>query len=590
MALILNCRAVSKQFGARVLFRDVSFAVEEGERLGLIGPNGSGKTTLIRILSGEEHADGGEIAVRKGVRMSHVEQSPVFDPTRTVGEVLESATREATQVGPVMGQAGFTDATVTVGSLSGGWKKRLALARALVEQPDLLLLDEPTNHLDLEGILWLERVVKNAPFATVVVTHDRYFLENVADHVAELNRAYADGIFVVEGNYSEFLEKREQHFAAQARQRESLAAVVRREVEWLRRGAKARTRKAKARIDAALEKIEDLSEMDSRRESAAAGIDFSATDRKTKKLAVVENLAAEMGGRTLFRDLSFSLTPGMRLGLAGGNGTGKTTLLRVLLGEVLASAGTVKRAENLQTVYFDQNRDQLDLSWTLKQALAPEGDAVVYLGRVVHVNAWAKRFLFDVEQLPQPLERLSGGEKARVLIARLMLRPADVLLLDEPTNDLDIPTLGVLEDTMSDFPGAVVLVTHDRYLLDRVSTHIIGLDGSGGATMYADYAQWEADLTARRAPKTVEKVKPVEVRAAGPRRKLSYLDQREWDGMEEKILAAEERLEAKKAELHAPEVVADGKRLERVYREMTAAQAETDALYARWSELEAKLS
>jgi ATP-binding cassette subfamily F protein uup len=524
------------------------------------------------------------------VRISYVPQDPAFDPQLTVGEVLESAAREPALAAPVLGQAGFTDAQARTGELSGGWRKRLALARALVEQADLLLLDEPTNHLDLEGILWLEKVLANAPFASIIVTHDRYFLENVANHVAELNRVYPEGVFRVEGNYSEFLEKREQYFEAQARQRESLAVQVRREVDWLRRGPKARTRKSKARLDTAGQLIEDLAAMDARRVTSTAGIDFAATDRRTKKLLTGEGLAARLGGRTLFENLSLTLTPGIRLGIAGGNGSGKTTLLRMLLGELAPSSGTISRAEDLQEVYFDQHRDQLDLSWTLKQALAPEGDSVIYLGRVIHVNAWARRFLFDIEQLGQPLERLSGGERARVLIARLMLRPADILLLDEPTNDLDIPTLSVLEESLTDFPGALVLVTHDRYLLDRVSNRILGLDGSGGATHYADYAQWEADLGSRKTIKpAVSKPADRPAPAAQPRKKLAYIEQREWDAMEERILEAESRLKEAKDLLHSPEVVSDPKRLDQVYREMTAAQTEVDTLYTRWAELEAKL-
>jgi ATP-binding cassette subfamily F protein uup len=296
----------------------------------------------------------------------------------------------------------------------------------------------------------------------------------------------------------------------------------------------------------------------------------------------------------LFRDVGFVLAPGTRLGLAGGNGSGKTTLLRLLLGELPVQEGGIDRAAALQTVYFDQNREQLDLDQTLKRALATEGDAVIYRGRPIHVNAWAKRFLFRLEQLEQPLSSLSGGERARVLIARLMLRAADVLLLDEPTNDLDIPTLAVLEESLLDFPGALVLVTHDRYLLDRVSTRILGLDGAGGATMFADYAQWEAALREGKSARSevARPSKPVAERAAesGAKKKLSYLEQREWDSIESRILEADARLEAAQERLQAPDVVTDARRLEETYRELTAAQTAVDALYGRWAELEGKLA
>jgi ATP-binding cassette subfamily F protein uup len=280
--------------------------------------------------------------------------------------------------------------------------------------------------------------------------------------------------------------------------------------------------------------------------------------------------------------------------LAGGNGCGKTTLLRVLLGETAPGAGVVQRAENLRTVYFDQNRDQLDPAWTLKEALAPEGDSVVYRGRVIHVNAWARRFLFEVEQLGQPLGRLSGGERARVAQARLMLREADVLLLDEPTNDLDLPTLGVLEESLADFPGALVLVTHDRYLMDRVCTHVLGFDGQGGTTVYADLAQWIEDLGARKPAAKKTPKEPVAAPSAGAagaaKKKLSYLEQREYETLEERILEAESALAGKRERMQAPDVVVDGARLAQVWEEVKTLEHEVESLYARWAELEGKLS
>ncbi len=294
-----------------------------------------------------------------------------------------------------------------------------------------------------------------------------------------------------------------------------------------------------------------------------------------------------LGGRTLFRGLDLLLRPGVRLGLVGANGSGKTTLLRILNGEIASDSGTVERAEVLRMVYFDQNRQQLDPTVTLRRALAPEGDSVIYREQPVHVAGWAKRFLFRPEQLETAVGRLSGGEQARVLIARLMVQPADVLLLDEPTNDLDIPTLEVLEESLLEFPGALALVTHDRYLLDRVSTTVLALDGEGGAQMFADYSHWEQAQKARRKTKPVAKSAAEPVAAAAERKRLSYLDSREWDSMEGKILLAEELLESKKTVMQ--EAAADSARLPEAYREMLAAQDEVDRLYARWAELGAKL-
>lgn len=594
MALLLNCQSIARQFGATTLFENVSLTISDGERHGMIGPNGAGKSTLLKVLAGLDHADRGEVALRKGVRMTYVPQDPVFEPKKTVREILDEAAFEPTLVPVALGQAGFTDPQVRAGELSGGWRKRLAIAVALVDRPDLMLLDEPTNHLDIEGIAWLERMLAAAPFGCVVVSHDRYFLENVATNMMELNRVYPDGLFRVAGNYSTFLEKREQYFEAQAKHREALEIRVKREVEWLRRGAKARTRKSKARIDTANEMIAALDDIETRTRTAKAQIDFTASDRKTKKLIEVSGLEYGIGGRTLMRNLDFVLAPGRSLGLAGPNGSGKTTLLRLLLDQLKPTAGEIRRADNLRVVYFEQNRQQIDPALTLKRALAPEGDSVVFNGRTIHVNGWAKQFLFKEDQLVQPVGSLSGGERARVHIARLMLEEADVLLLDEPTNDLDIPTLEVLEDSLTEFRGALVLVTHDRYLMDRVTNAVLGLDGDGGARIYADLSQWETGLKeARQAKAALAKSqsapagKPAE---AAPKKRLSYLDQREWEGMEEKILQAEAALEQAHTEVHDASIAGEPRRLEAAYTAMQAAQTEVDRLYARWAELEAKLS
>jgi ATP-binding cassette subfamily F protein uup len=342
-------------------------------------------------------------------------------------------------------------------------------------------------------------------------------------------------------------------------------------------------------VDAARELMEDLAEVASRNTKAAAQIDFTASGRKTKKLIRAEAIAKQLGGKQLFRDLSFSLSPGVRLGLAGPNGSGKTTLLRILKGELPPDAGTVQRAEGLRLVYFDQQRAQLDPGALLREALGAHGDSVIYRDRPIHIAGWAKRFLFRPEQLDTPVGRFSGGERARIIIARLMLEAADVLLLDEPTNDLDIPTLEVLEESLADFPGALVLVTHDRYMLDRVSTAVLGLNGGGGAEVFADYSQWEQARLVKPARADRDAPPPRPAQAAA-RKKLPYLEAREWEQMEPKILAAELELEACRAALQAPEVVSDPFALQQRYAELKAAEAAVDALYARWAELEGKLS
>jgi ATP-binding cassette subfamily F protein uup len=582
MGLLLSVQTLSKQFGSTVLFQNVSLTIEDNQRLGLIGPNGAGKSTLLKILSGLDDSDAGIVAPKKGLKIANVPQDPVFPKGSKIGDFIDTAS-------PWFGMAGFTDATIEANTLSGGWKKRLAIALSAATNPDLLFLDEPTNHLDLEGILWLERSLQQAPFSCVIISHDRQFLENTATHVAELNSVYPDGIFRVEGNYSKFLERREQYFEAERRRKEGLEAVVRKELAWLGRKAKARTRKAQARINSAHALIDELKDMDERERVSSATIDFTSSFRQTKRLIEATKLTKSLGGKLLFKDLEIVLVPGIKLGIAGANGCGKSTLLKILMGQLQADAGEVKTADNLKLVYFDQQREQLDPKATLKQALAPHGDSVIFQGSVIHVNAWAKKFLFEVAQLQQPVHRLSGGERARVLLANLMLQPADVLFLDEPTNDLDIPTLGVLEESLEDFPGALVMVTHDRYLMDRISTHVLGLDGNGGATLFADYEQYEQDLLAKKAPPVKAKnTSQTQTNTNVTRKKLGYTEQREYDAMETKLADTEERLAAKQAESERPDVVSDHVRVQQVFAELHALEQEVDTLYARWAELEAK--
>ena len=610
MPPILNAQGVSKRFGATPLFQNISFPVNEGDRIGLIGPNGAGKSTLLAVLAGETSPDTGEVSTRKRARIGYVKQISEYAAGATVRGVIEHALKRAhvpekereQRLRETLGRAGFADdgADTSVrmdaeaAALSGGWRKRLAIAEAMVAQPDVLLLDEPTNHLDLEGIEWLEGVLRGARFACVVVTHDRYFIENVASEVVELSRVYAEGLMRVRGTYSKFLEDREAYLESQTKMQESLRNRVKTEIEWLRRGPKARATKAKARIDNAHGLIGKLAEVDSRTRTATAGIEFAATDRQTKRLIEMEDVAISLGvgtdRRKIVGGVSFGLTNGMKLGLVGPNGSGKTTILRAMSGEIEASAGVVKRANNLRIVYFSQMRE-IDPSLTLRRALAPDSDAVVYQDRVVHVASYAAKFLFTGDQLNQPVERLSGGERARVLIARLMLQPADVLMLDEPTNDLDIPTLEILEESLLEFPGALVLVTHDRYMLDRVSNIVLGLDGMGHARLFADYSQWEEwkeQESGEQGSGGGEQKKPAGAAGKSAKKKLSYMEQREFEGIEALVDGADARLAAAHHRLEDPAIAADAAALTTALAEMEIAQAAHDAVYERWAELTEK--
>lgn len=598
MAIFLSCQNLSKSFGVRPLFENLSFGLFEGERTGLIGPNGAGKSTLLKILAGLETADEGTLSPRRGLRVGYLAQQDRFelaDEGWTVRDELAKSLQGLgledyevdMRVEDGMERAGFASGDLLVSKLSGGWRKRLAILAQVVREPDLLLLDEPTNHLDLDGVLWLEKFLSGLRFAFLAVTHDRRFLERVCNRVIELNKRYEDGHFSSKGNYSDFLEKREALFADQETRADVLKGIVKNEIAWLRKGPKARSTKQQARIDRAGELQTELGELKFRNaQTRAADIDFTGSERQSKSLIRLLKVEKSMGGRKLFGPLDLILSPGDRLGLLGENGSGKSTLLKMLAGHLAPDAGTVRTADKLKVVTFDQHREQLDMNMTLKRALCPAGEQVEYKGSRIHVYGWATRFLFRQEQLEYPLSRLSGGEQSRVLIARLMLEPADVLLLDEPTNDLDLQSLEVLEQSMLDFPGALVLVTHDRYLLDRVSREILALDGKGGSNFFADLSQWEEWKEEQgKAPAPVRRHEPA---AAEHKPVLSSKEAKELSKMEGAIAAAEEAAAKARAALDDPAIATDSAELAKRQEKVEAAHAKVEALFKRWEELEAR--
>ncbi len=597
MAILLSCQNLTKSFGIRPLFEGLSFGLFEGERTGLIGPNGAGKSTLLKILAGLATSDEGKIAARRGLRVGYLAQRDRFE---TVGEgwtVRDELNRALQGLGledweidmrveSGMERSGFVDPDQRVDKLSGGWRKRLAILSQVLREPDLLLLDEPTNHLDLEGVLWLERFMSGLDLAFLTITHDRSFLERVCNRVIELNKRYEDGHFSSQGNYSDFLEKREELFSHQAALQQTMQNTVRGEIAWLRKGPKARTTKQQARIDRAGEMISDLAELKFRNAQVrATEIDFDATERKSKSLVRCLGVEKSMGGRKLFGPLDLMLSPGDKLGLLGENGSGKSTLLKLLAGTLAPDKGTLRRADDLKVVTFDQHREQLDMTKTLKRSLCEAGEHVEFKGSRIHVYGWAERFLFRAEQLEYPLSRLSGGEQARVLIARLMLRPADILLLDEPTNDLDLQSLEVLENSMMEFPGALVLVTHDRYLLERVSQRLLALDGKGGASFYADLSQWESRLSASNVGEDAAGSADTGRRAAVGG--LSPREEKELQRMEASIKAAEDAAALARAALEDPAAATDAPELIKRQARLDEARQRVESLFLRWNELEA---
>jgi ATP-binding cassette subfamily F protein uup len=606
VAILLSAQNLEKSFGSQTLFRGLSFGIETGDRVGLIGPNGAGKSTLLKIIAGLSEADSGDLVKSRGLRVGYLEQSPTFREDISIFDaVAEGAGDDPEKLQHVhewlarleLTTGGRTEETL-VEDLSGGWKKRVALARELTREPDLLILDEPTNHLDLESILWLEDFLQAAPFAALTVTHDRLFLQRIANRIFDLDRRNPDGLLVVKGTYADYLEAKEQLMHSQMRREEVLKNTLRRETEWLRRGAKARTTKSQSRIDRAHDMMDEAGDLEQRNQNRTAQIDFQSAERHPQKLIEAIGISKTYEGREIFRDVDLLITPKTRLGLLGPNGSGKTTLIRVLLGEEAPDKGEVKRAERLQAAYFAQHRAELDPKKSVLKTLCPDGDYVNYRGSFVFHRSYLGRFLFRNEQMDMPVEKLSGGEKARLRIAQLMLEASNVLILDEPTNDLDLATLEVLEESLREFDGAVILVTHDRYFLDQVANHILAFtrDEKDHPKLerFADTLQWETWLEAEKrkpqleakAKTSGEKAAAPESKAPGSKKKLSYKDKRELEGMEETILKAEARLAELQTESAKPENVANASKVSEMFTEMAELEKRIESLYARWAELE----
>jgi len=599
MSALIYSQKIKKSFGAKQLFHGVTFGIADNDRIGIIGPNGSGKSTLLKILAGLEAPDDGTVTRRQYLRVAYVPQDPQFLSESTIGETLHYSARqsglrpedEQIRVYEILGKVGFLDESQQVAVLSGGWRKRLAIACALVQDPDVMLLDEPTNHMDVEGLRWLAQFMVQASWAWVLVSHDRWFLEETTNKMAELHSRYADGILAFPGNYSEFLEKREAFQQVQEQQAQALAGKVRREEAWLRRGPKARTTKAKYRVETAKALQSELATTTTRLRQQEISIDFVGSGRKTKQLIEVTGLSKAFGTRPIIHNLDLMVSPGRAVGIIGHNGTGKSTLLKLLAKVMDPDSGTVKYADNLQLVYFDQHRVQLDPQLTLRRTLAASGDSVTYRGQVIHLVGWAKRFGFQSEQLDLPVKLLSGGEQARALLARFMLQPADVLIVDEPTNDLDIPTREILEESFNDFPGALILVTHDRYMLEQVCTEFVGLDSGGAHEHFATYGQWESWLS-RQRPRGNQEAnasKPRKGTSQGVKpKKLSFKEQQEYDSMEKNIFDAEMARDVLRAKVEDPAVASDHLRLQEAYDGLKEGEQEVERLYARWAELETK--
>lgn len=608
MPPILTLTSLHKSYGSRPLFENLNVSIEAGERVGLIGPNGAGKSTLLRIIAGKMDADGGDVAIQRALRIGFMEQVPTFTKASTVLEsILEGSTQPdegsaLTLAYELISKLSLDSSEkvspdTLVDHLSGGWKKRVALARELMREPDLLLLDEPTNHLDVESIFWLEDFIKYSSFATLTITHDRYFLQSVATRILELDRRNPGGLFSVKGHYEDYLEAKVDLIKNQKIREQSLRNTLRREVEWLRSGVKARGTKQQARIKRAGELAAEVGELQYRNTSKTVGIEFEAAGHHPKKLLEAKNISKSISERVLFKNLNLILSPCSRIGLLGPNGCGKSTLIRVLLHQQNSDQGEVFHSDQLKVAYFEQNRESLDPKQSLIKAIAPHGDQVIYRGNAVHVRAYLDRFLFTPAQMNMSVGQLSGGEQSRLLVARLMLQDANLLVLDEPTNDLDLETLAILEDCLTEFEGALLLVTHDRFFLDRVATQILAFHpaGNGSIEVFSSLDQWQAwhalqikELESKKNPQnTIPKsfASPVSLK-----KKLGFKELRELELMEGNIQKTELELEKLMAQIQLPEIVVNAAKLLELSEKISGTQKKIDQLYARWAELEQKKS
>jgi ATP-binding cassette subfamily F protein uup len=594
---LISGNGLSLTLGGRSLFRNLSFSFLEGEKVGLIGANGVGKSTLCKLILGQIAQDSGTISKRKNLKIGYLSQTPEVPLDKTIFQTLvESSPDEydwkyQSMASELFSRFEFEKAGLNESSpnsiLSGGWRKKLALASQLMSEPDLLILDEPTNHLDVESILWLEDYLFQSSLNYIAITHDRAFLDNISNVIWELDprNVASNGILKVNGNYADYCEVKDSLMSALEAQQSKLHNTLRRETEWLRRGPKARTTKQNARIERAYSLQDEVSNLDNLNQKRKVEISFQSIDGTPKKLVDLKNVGIEFNNRALFSNFDFTLERGQKMGLIGANGSGKSTLIKLITGENQPTSGTIYKADNLKISYFDQNRAALNPKVSVLKTICPEGDYVQYQGRYIHARGYLEKFLFSTDDIDKPISKLSGGEQARLLIAQLMLRECNLLILDEPTNDLDIQTLNILENELRDYPGALIIVSHDRYFMDQVAQFHFSIS-NGKVTRFASVHQWEESTIKEKASianKGTTPASKVTVPIKQPTRKLSNKEKYELDNIENEIGIQESELEKLQKIISSP--ATDPIELKKKYEELSKIQVSVDKLYARWDEL-----
>lgn len=604
MSQLISVNKLSKSFAGKTLFSGVQFGIFEKDRIGFVGPNGAGKSTLLKILAGLEQADAGDVVKRKGLRLAYLPQSPTFKSDETILSALMNAVDDnydllakAYEYLSKLNLIQFGEDFLAE-KLSGGWQKKLAIARELIKDPELFIFDEPTNHLDVTSILWLEEFINDASWASVVITHDRLFLQRISNKIFDLDPQNPNPLIVFSGDYLKYLDEKELLLAGQRAREDRLKNVMARETEWLRRGAKARQTKQKARIERAGDLSSEVKNLAEKNRQRNIDIEFKDAERNPQKLIELKNVTKKLNSRILFEDVNYMVTPKTRLALLGDNGCGKSTLLKVIVGSLQPDSGEVYRAENLKINYFEQTRETLNFNQSVLKNICPEGDYVDFQGQFVFGRSYLERFQFPRQQHDLPVGKLSGGEQARLRIAQMMLQKSQVLILDEPTNDLDLSTLLVLQEALREFNGAVILVTHDRFFMDAVAKDILAFvpvsENENKIEKFSGYFQWEEWFSQWEQEQDAKSKKSATISEAGSteatptrKKKLSFKDQHDYETIEAKLQKLEEDLSGKESLMHSAEVMANSKRLEELYKEVSALQGEIERLYNRWSELEA---
>jgi ATP-binding cassette subfamily F protein uup len=611
VAIALSVQRLQKSYAGRELFREISFGLEDGERVGLLGPNGAGKSTLLKILAKNERPDSGDVVYRKGLRVAYLAQSPQFQPEDSIQSLLlnnyDMDSEQLSRAFEWIGKVGLSDLNFEspILELSGGWQKRVSLAQELMKNPDLLLLDEPTNHLDVLGIKWLEEFLQDAKLTCLMVTHDRLFLQRTCLRILDLDPQFPGQILSVPGTYSKYIETKTNMRAEQMVRETKLSNTLRREMEWLARGAKARQTKQQARQQSAADLGQEVGRLNNLNRDRSLQMSFGANEKGPQKLIQAQNLGQELGGRSLFKNLDMVVTVKTRVGLLGPNGAGKSTLIKTLLGILPPVEGRALMAEKLSVNYFEQNRDTLNPELSVRKNLCPEGDYVDFRGTFVHVRSYLDKFRFFKDRADLPVHRLSGGEQARLRIAQLMLKESKILVLDEPTNDLDLETLQILQQALEEFPGAVILVSHDRYFMDQVCSEILAFHpGTDQLIMFADYLQWEewydknpplqatakSNEAAATSASAHEKTTPEKPKEKPKSKPLTFTEKFDLEKMEEKSKGLEQdvhRAQEKLAALSSQPVTAElGQKIAKATQELASAQEKLEQLLERWADLD----